>query len=94
MPWPLWLSWLEHRPVHRKVGDSIPGQGTCLGYRFNPLTVRVHMGGNQWLFLRHIGVSLSLSLPLSKISKHVLYCQVVKLIPYIGYKGRQLSVLQ
>lgn len=29
-----WLSGLEHRPVHRKVSGSIPGQGTHLGFRF------------------------------------------------------------
>ena len=23
-----WLSWLEHCPIHQKVADSIPGQGT------------------------------------------------------------------
>ena len=31
-----WLIWLEHRPIHQKVGGSIPSQGTCLGYGFNP----------------------------------------------------------
>lgn len=25
---------LEHCPIHWKVADSIPGQGTCLGYGF------------------------------------------------------------
>ena len=28
--------WLQHCPVHQKVAGSIPGQGTCLGYRFDP----------------------------------------------------------
>ena len=31
-----WLSWLEHPPVHQKVGGSIPSQGTYLGLEFSP----------------------------------------------------------
>ena len=31
-----WLSWLEHRSIHQKVGSSILGQGTCLGCGFDP----------------------------------------------------------
>ena len=32
-----WLSQLGHHPVHQKVAGSIPGQGTHVGGRFNPL---------------------------------------------------------
>lgn len=31
-----WLSWLGHYPVHQKVADSIPHQGTLLGCRLDP----------------------------------------------------------
>lgn len=31
-----WLSGLEHRTVHQKVAGLIPGEGTYLGYRFDP----------------------------------------------------------
>ena len=31
-----WPVWLERHPVHRKVAGSIPGQGTYLGFRFDP----------------------------------------------------------
>ena len=34
--WPVWLRWLEPRPVNRKVAGSIPSQGTCLGCGFSP----------------------------------------------------------
>ena len=27
-PWPVWLSWLEHRPVDQRLAGLIPGQGT------------------------------------------------------------------
>ena len=36
MPWPVWLSLLECRPVHWNVGGLISGQGTCLGCGFHP----------------------------------------------------------
>ena len=38
-PWPVWLSWWEHWPMHQKVADSIPGQGTCLGVASVPTGV-------------------------------------------------------
>ena len=33
---PVWLSWLEHCPIHWMVVGSIPVQGTYLGCRFDP----------------------------------------------------------
>ena len=27
MPWPGWLSWLEHRPTHQKTAGLIPRSG-------------------------------------------------------------------
>ena len=30
------LRWLQFRPAHQKVAGSIPGQGTYLGYGFDP----------------------------------------------------------
>ena len=57
------LHWSQHHPVHQRVAGSIPGQGTCLGCSFNPLSACI--GGNQLM-------SLSLALSLSKQSKHTL----------------------
>ncbi|KAF6074873.1 hypothetical protein HJG60_009296 [Phyllostomus discolor] len=34
-PLPVWLSWLEHCPIHQKTGGLIPGQGTRLGCAFD-----------------------------------------------------------
>ena len=36
-----WPSWPERRPTHQSVVGSIPGQGTCLGCRFDPWSGRV-----------------------------------------------------
>ena len=36
LPWPVWLSWLEHHPIHQKVTDLIPRQSTCLDCGFRP----------------------------------------------------------
>ena len=35
MPLLVWAIWLEHCPIHQKVGGSIPGQGTYQGYGFD-----------------------------------------------------------
>ena len=37
-PWLVQLSWLEHRPINRKVTSSIPCLGTSLGCRFGEAT--------------------------------------------------------
>lgn len=29
MPWPIWLSWLEHHPACQRVTGSIPSWGAC-----------------------------------------------------------------
>ena len=44
-PWLVWLSWLEHCPIHKKVGGLISHQGICLGCRLDPM-VGVHGGGS------------------------------------------------
>ena len=67
VPWLVWLSWLECRPINRKVTSSIPGQGTCLGCGSVPST--------QYTCERQpVNVSLSFSLPscLSQTIKHIL----------------------
>ena len=35
-PWPVWLSWLQCRPMDLKVAGLIPSQGTCLGCGCGP----------------------------------------------------------
>ena len=56
----MWISWLEHSPIHQEVGGLISGQGTYICCRF-PL-VGIRMGGNQSMFLSHQCFSLFLSL--------------------------------
>ena len=51
----MWLTWLEHHTVNRKVTGSVPGQGTCLGCRFYPRSRHV--------LEATINVSVPLSLP-------------------------------
>ena len=58
LPWPVWLSWLDHCYVNQRLMGLIPGQGTGLGCRFGPWL---------WHIQRHpinVSLSLSLSLPL------------------------------
>ena len=54
-PRPVWLSWLEHRPVDWKVTGLILSYSICPGYRFHSRLGQVQEG-NQLMFL---------SLPLS-----------------------------
>ena len=60
---------LSHK---QKVAGWIPSQGTCLSCRFGPQSgykqslVQAHMGGNLWMLLFHIDLSLS---PPSSLSK-------------------------
>ena len=72
LPYPVWLSWLEHCAVSQKFVGLIPSLGTYLGCGFGPQSGC--MRGNQSMFLSHINLSVSLSLssPLSQINKHVL----------------------
>ena len=46
-----WLSSLEHCPVHQKFAVSIPGQGTYLGWGFNPWSGRMREP-TDWCFSR------------------------------------------
>ena len=55
-PRPVWLSWLEYRPVNRKVTGLIPSQGTYLGCRFSAGS------GHIWKQLMFLTLML-LSLP-------------------------------
>ena len=70
----VWLSWLERRPVNRKVSSSIPGQGTHLGHMLTPgwgwgvyRRQLIDVSVPCWCY--SFSPSLSLSL---KINKHVL----------------------
>ena len=56
-----WLCWLEHHPLHQNVVGSIPGQGTHLGFQFDPLLGRIREATNQCF-------SLSLLLSLKSIN--------------------------
>ena len=65
----MWLRHLEHCPIYRKVVGLIPGQGTYLGFGFDPQSGHIQEG-NQLMFLSHISVSLfSLPLPLKTVKK-------------------------
>lgn len=46
-----------HLPVHWKVADSIPSQGTCPSYGLIP--GRGQAGGSQSMFHSHMDVSFS-----------------------------------
>ena len=46
-PQPVWLSWLEHRPINWKVTGSVAGQGTCLGCGFGPWSACIQQATNQ-----------------------------------------------
>ena len=75
-PWPVWPSWVEHRPINQKVADSIAGESWS-GHmpRLRVLSqVRVHARGNPSMFLSHMMLlSLSLPSPVSKVNGHVLW---------------------
>ena len=60
---PGWVAWLEHHPVHQRVVNAIPGQGTYLGSRFDPQSGHVQQTTDRCFF--HIDVSLSLPLLLT-----------------------------
>lgn len=59
----MWLSWLQHGPVHQKVVGSIAVQGECLGFGFNPLSPgrEAYEGPPIDVFLLHQCLSLSLN---------------------------------
>ena len=45
-PFLVWLSWLEHGPIHQKIKGSIPHQSTYLGCGFNPQLVHTSETSN------------------------------------------------
>ena len=61
-PWPMWLGWLEHCPINRKVTGLIPWSGHIPGLWVQSL-VGACMGGNEWI---HVSPSFPPSLPLWK----------------------------
>ena len=70
-PWLVWLSWLEHCPIHQKVGGSIPSQGTYLGC-VGSVSGQGAYVRQALMFLSHTDVSLSLPFSL-KIKKHIYF---------------------
>ena len=75
-PWPVWLSWLEHHPINKRlqvqfpvgahawVAGLIPSQGTMI-----LIPICACVGGNQLMLLSLIDVSLSLPLSLKAMKK-------------------------
>ena len=60
-PWPVWLTWLEHRP------SWIPCQGTYLGYGFG-LQLGYLQKATNWCFSPSLSPSLLLSLKSVRMS--------------------------
>ena len=76
VPWLVWLSWLEHHPIHQKFAGSIPSQGVYLGCGFS-------WGMRQPI---NVSVSLSLSLSLSLISINASSGKDFKKVsPWLGW---------
>ena len=73
--------------MHSKFAGSIPSQGTCLGCGFDPLVGACRR--NQWLFLAHADVSLSLScpFPVTSIMKYP-WVRSKKKTRYVNYKEK------
>ena len=68
-----WLSWVNRHPVHQNVAGSIPVQGTCLGWGFDPQLGHMWEASDWCFSLTSVSLSLSLSLlPSLKINKHIL----------------------
>ena len=60
--WPMWLSWLERCPMHRKVTPGLtPHQGTHPGYGVDPRSGSLRMATNQCFSLTSMFLCLSLS---------------------------------
>ena len=64
-PWPVWLSWLECRPIDQKVVGSIPSQDTYLGCRLGPWSGHKRQVINVSLSHRCFSLCLSPFFPLS-----------------------------
>ena len=67
VPWPLWLSWLEHHPVNWNAKRLIPGQGTSLGWGFGSRLGCKQRTTNWCLSHRCFSPSLFFPSPLSKL---------------------------
>ena len=67
-PLPVWLRCLERRLVNPKFGGLILGQGTYLGYGFNPCSGYVWEATNPCFSLMLMFLSPSVPSPLSKIN--------------------------
>ena len=84
-PWPVWLSWLEHCAVNRKVVGSTSSQGTYLGLVFGPWLGYVGKATvDGCCSLTSIFLSLSLPSPLLKSmsmssggDKIYIYCNLL-----------------
>ena len=82
VPWPMWLSWLEHHPINRKVMGSIPSQSTCLGCGFNlSLSVSLSLSPHHWP-LESINISLGEDLKKKELQ---CYSEFVGFIYTPGY---------
>ena len=62
IPWPVWLSWSEHHPIHREVWGLILGKGTYLGGGLDPWPGCIWEAPSHCLSLTSMFLSLFLSL--------------------------------
>ena len=59
LPWPVWLSWLEHHPITKWLQVRFPIQECTIPGLGVDDPWSGHMGGNESMLLSHICVSLS-----------------------------------
>lgn len=71
LPWPVWLSLVEHHPVHWEVTSSISDQGTCLYCLLDPQWLGGEEEGGAEGSRSMVLIDVSLSSPLSKINKNI-----------------------
>ena len=74
-PWQVWLSWLGIA-TKQKVARLIPGQGTCLGFRFSPQLGHIQEATDQCF-----SPSLSPSFPFSLKIKNKIFKKLNILFP-------------
>ena len=89
-PWPVWLSWLEFRPVKQKITGLIPGQGTRVGCGL----VSSQGTSERQVIDVSLPPSLSLFLPLWKINKHVLRWGLKKkeiIMRILAFQAKKIS---
>ena len=82
------LSWLEHWLIHQKVGGSIPSQALYPGGSLIPSQEKAD---DHCFSLTSMIISLTLTLSLSKINKHMFFKKEKK---QINVKKRKLLRLQ